>query len=178
MMRGLGKPVTFRAGGWTASVETLAALAAKGYVADTSALNWARIEEWNSGNGSELYNWNMATWSMIGDTSQPYYPNTTDKQSSAPPRLPILEVPDNGVMVDYVSVAEMVSIFGANWPGPALESPKVFMMGFHPSAQFTADEVNRVDGILTHADEYRASLHAGPVVYAVLRDLPMVWPPQ
>ena len=26
-------------------------------------------------------------------------------------------------------------------------------------------------------DLYRASQHAGPVVYAVLRDLPTVWPP-
>lgn len=174
--RGLGKPVTFRAGGWTASVETLKALAAKGYVADTSALNWARLEEWNRP-PTELYNWNMATWSTINDTSQPYHPNVDDKQSPAAPHVPILEVPDNAIMVDYVTTQEMIGIFAANWPGPALTEPRVYMMGFHPSASFSNDEYNRVHGILEHADLYRASAHAGPVVYAVLRDLPTVWPP-
>jgi hypothetical protein len=119
----------------------------------------------------------MATWSTINDTSQPYYPNVDDKQSPAAPHVPILEVPDNAIMVDYVTTQEMIGIFAANWPGPALPEPRVYMMGFHPSSGFTTDEYNRVHGILEHADLYRASQHAGPVVYAVLRDLPTVWPP-
>lgn len=172
--RGLGKPVTFRAGGWTASTDTLKALAARGFVADTSANNWARMEEWQ-GNGT-LYTWNMANWSMIGDTSQPYYPNVTDKQSGAAPTIPILEVPDNAIMVDYVTTAEMIEIFGKNWPGPGLTEPRTFMMGFHPSQNMSSDEYRRIDGILDHADLYQASLHAGPVVYAVLKDMATVWP--
>jgi hypothetical protein len=170
--RGLGKPVTFRAGGWTASSDTLKALAATGYVADTSALNWARMEEWR---GSELFNWNMLTWSLMGDSSQPYHPNTDDKQSQLAPHIPILEVPDNAIMVDYVSTAEMIEIFGRNWNGDALTAPTVYMMGFHPSVNFTPDEYDRVDGLLTHADQFEASRHTGPVVYTVLRDLPTVW---
>jgi len=31
--------------------------------------------------------------------------------------LPILEVPDNGVMIDYVTLPEMNGIFDANWDG-------------------------------------------------------------
>lgn len=173
--RGMGKPVTFRAGGWTAVIETLKALANKGYIADTSANNWARMEEWrNQGN---LYTWNMENWSMIGDTSQPYYPNTTDKQSSAPPTVPILEVPDNAIMVDYVTVQEMKDIFTANWPAAApLSAPRTFMMGFHPAPSMSVEEFRRLDGILDHADLYLASQHDGPVVYARLKDLPQVWP--
>jgi len=173
---GLGKPVTFRAGGWTASVENLAALAGHGYVADTSALNWARIEEWTRPSIAELWRWNMETWSTIGDTSQPYYPNVTDKQSPAPPNLPILEVPDNAVMVDYVTKEEMKSIFTANWGGGPLAQPTTYMMGFHPSSSWTSSEYNRADGILDHADQFLADRHAGPVVYALLRDMPTVWP--
>lgn len=172
--RGLGKPVTFRAGGWTAGLHTLKALAARGYVADTSANNWARMEKWQ-GQGT-LYTWNMTNWSTIGDTSQPYYPNVDDKQSGAPPHVPILQVPDNAIMVDYVTRAEMVEIFGLNWPGPALPEPRTFMMGFHPSPSMTMDEYRRLDGILDHADQYLASNRAGPVVYAVLEDMPTVWP--
>src|SRR5690606_24402284 len=37
---GLNRPRTFRAGGWTATLDTLGALADKGFTADTSALNW------------------------------------------------------------------------------------------------------------------------------------------
>lgn len=175
--RGLGTPITFRAGGWTASIETLAALAAKGFVADTSALNWAYIEEWSRPTPSELWLWNMTTWSRIGDTSQPYYPNVTDKQSGEAPHVDILEVPDNGVMVDYVTIDEMKAIFAANWDGRTpLATPTTYMMGFHPSQNFSTEEYRRIDGILDHADQFQASQHAGPVVYAVLRDLPTVWP--
>jgi hypothetical protein len=174
--RGLGKPVTFRAGGWTASLDNLKALAAKGYVADTSALNWARIEEWSRPQPYELYRWTMENWSQIGDTSQPYYPNVDDKQASAAPNVPILEVPDNAAMVDYVTVPEMIDIFTANWPGTALAKPTVFMMGFHPSAQFNDTEYRRLDGILDHADRFEAADHAGPVVYELLKNLPIVWP--
>jgi hypothetical protein len=50
------------------------------------------------------------------------------------------------------------------------------MMGFHPSRNMTQAEYGRVDGILDHADLYRASQHLGPVVYARLKDMPVVWP--
>jgi hypothetical protein len=171
--RGLGKPVTFRAGGWTATIETLRALAAEGYVADTSANNWARMEEWE-GQGT-LYTWNMANWGPIGDTSQPYYPSEDDILSSAEPTLPILEVPDNAIMVDYVSVEEMVEIFEANWGGGPLAAPTSYMMGFHPALSFGDDERLRVLGLLEHTDQFQAADGRGPVVYALLRDMPRVW---
>jgi hypothetical protein len=172
---GLGRPVTFRAGGWTASSETLAALANKGFVADTSANNWMRMEEWRGQQNGELYRWNMVNWSQINDISQPYYPNTTDKQSATVPSLTLLEVPDNAIMVDYVTRAEMVDIFKQNWDGNALTRPTMFMMGFHPSTNLDATELSRLDGILAHADQFLASNHAGPVVYGHLRDMPKVW---
>ena len=87
----------------------LSALAANGYVADTSANNWARMEEWDGQQNGVLYEWNSAHWSSINETSQPYYPNVDDILSDAPPTLPILEVPDNGILVDYVTGEEMVS---------------------------------------------------------------------
>nr|MDQ3370142.1 hypothetical protein [Myxococcota bacterium] len=99
---GLNRTKTFRAGGWTASLETLAALSDQGFTADTSALNWARIEEWKDQQSGELYRWNMANWTPIGDTSQPYWVSENDVLTDTAPTLPILEVPDNGAMIDYV----------------------------------------------------------------------------
>jgi hypothetical protein len=169
VQHGLGRPRTFRAGGWTATLETLQALADKQFVADTSALNWARIEEWR---GYELYDWTMAAWGPIGDTSQPYWPSQTDVLDDSPPTLPVLEVPDNGVMIDYVTLAEMTGIFDANWDGQPLTAPITLTMGFHPATPgFTQGEYRRVDGFLKYADKHLAIQHLGPVVYITLHDV-------
>lgn len=179
MDRGLGKPVTFRAGGWTATIETMRALAATGYIADTSANNWMRMEEWIPNPPfitGILYSWNMENWAPIDDTSQPYYPNQDDVLSSEAPTLPILEVPDNAIMVDYVSIAEMTDIFEQNWDGTPLAAPTTYMMGWHPSDRFSVEEQMRVDGLFDLADQYLASEGDGPVVYALLRDMPIAFP--
>jgi hypothetical protein len=168
---GLNRPTTFRAGGWTATIDTLRALGDAGFVADTSALNWARIEEWDGVQNGELYRWTMENWNPIGDTSQPYRPNTDDVLSGTAPNLPLLEVPDNGVMIDYVSLEEMNGIFDANWNGDILESPITLMMGFHPSVSFSMAEYLRVDGFLDYADAHLGSTHLGPVVYVTLADV-------
>ncbi len=167
--KGLGRPVTFRAGGWTATLETVQALADKGFVADTSALNWARIEEWKD---KELYSWNMQAWNPINDTSQPYWPSQTNVLASSAPTMNILEVPDNGVMIDYVTLPEMNGIFDTNWNGEPFPSPKTLMMGFHPATPgFSEAEYLRVNGFLKYADMKLASKHLGPVVYITLKDV-------
>ncbi len=172
--RGLGTPKTFRAGGWTADINTLLALADNGYVADTSALNWKHIEEWQS---YELYTWNMTHWGPIDDTSQPYYPSTTDPLTSAPgANISMLEVPDNGVMIDYVTTQQMTDIFNANWDGAPLAAPKTLMMGFHPSPSFSTNEQKRVDNFLKLADGTLASRGLGPVVYISLADVTKAFP--
>jgi hypothetical protein len=172
---GLGKPRTFRAGGWTADLQTLLALEDNGFIADTSALNWRRIEEWQ---GYELYTWTMEHWGPIDDTSQPYLPSRTDILKSTPgSNLALLEVPDNGVMIDYVSLTEITGIFDANWGGGALAAPRTLMMGFHPATGFTAAEYQRVAGFLDYADMHLASSDRGPVVYTTLSDVtPIVVP--
>lgn len=164
--RGLGTPKTFRAGGWTADLNTFLALANKGFVADTSALNWARIEEWQ---GHELYTWTMQHWGPINDTSQPYMTSRTDVLT--PGDLGMLEVPDNGVMIDYVSTAEMTGIFDANWDGNAIPAPRTLMMGFHPADGFTEAEYTRVNDFLKYADQHLATKDLGPVVYTTLSDV-------
>lgn len=167
----LPAPRSFRAGGWTSGAATLRALDAHGYVADSSALNWARMEEWNGVGTGVLYDWNMANWSSIGDASQPYYPNTNDPQSAESPTLAMLEIPDNAIMVDYVSVAEMVDIFDANWAGEVLTAPRTVVAGFHPASNFGPTERDRIDGICAHADELLATHGDGPVVYATMREV-------
>lgn len=172
---GFGKPVAFRAGAWTLEPHVAQALADSGFVVDSSAVNWAYMEEWL---GYDLYDWNMKQWGPIGDTSQPYHP-TADSLlpggSGAPIKL--LEVPDNGVMVDYWTVAEMKGIFNANWSGQALEKPIQVSTGFHPAptAYYDKKEFTRLDGFFTYVDQFLASKGQGPVVYIRMSDATKVW---
>jgi len=161
---GLGTPTSFRAGGWTAQEHTLQALADAGFVADTSGCNWKRLEEWKGYGTSTLYAYNEQNWPSIGDTSQPYYPAAS-----------ILEVPDNGLLVDYVTAQEMIDIFAANWSGTALGEPRVYSVGYHPP-NFSEAYLKRMDEALKHVDQYLHSSDGGPAVYATLSGLVRVWP--
>ena len=171
---GLGKPTSFRAGGWTADLGTLRALAANDYVADTSANNWARLEEWEGRQNGALYAWNKENWASINDTSQPYYPSEDDILVPGNPGLEVLEVPDNGILVDYVFEDEMIAIFEANWSGGPLGAPVAYSIGYHPT-NFNDEYKDRIHGALSHVEQYLASRDSGPVVYATLSELPRVW---
>ena len=177
--QGLGKPTSFRTGGWAAEANVLKALVRAGFVADTSAVNWARIEEWEQYEalGAQLYSWLMTHWTPQGDTNQPYYPGEADINQPGSPTIPILEVPDNGALVDYVSSDEMIQIFTANYPGQGLPEPRQFSIGFHPPNFHTdATYFPRMDMVMTHLDGLLASEQRGGVVYATLSDMATVWP--
>ena len=173
--RNLGTPTSFRAGGWTLGLDTVRALAASGFLVDSSANSWARLAaEWA---GHELYEWNMTHWAPIGDTSQPWYPSAANLLSNTAPTLPVLEVPDNGSLVDYITAGEMIDVFTKNWTGRpgALTEPRQLSIGYHPTTLFRSDFEARLDSALRHIDRYQAKDGAGPVVYTRLSDLTKVW---
>src|SRR5690606_23198209 len=151
---GLGTPTSFRAGGWTATLDVMKALAANGHVADASGCNWARLEEWAGYPGAQLYEWNQENWGPIDELSQPYYPNVDDLLADAAPHLPILEVPDNGALVDYVTSDEMIEMFRANYtPGTALAEPRHYSIGYHP-VNFSESYFVRIDTALAEIDRH------------------------
>ena len=170
--KGLGRPQTFRAGGWTADLNTFLALNDKGFIADTSALNWARIEEWR---GHNIYDWTMAHWGPINDTSQPYMPTTTDVLGASGTPLNMLEVPDNGAMIDYTRADEIEGIFDANWDGKALAKPTTLMMGFHPSTNLGGIDERRLTDFFSYAEKHLHTSDLGPVVYTTLSDVTPVF---
>lgn len=173
---GLGTPKTFRAGGWTADLSSLQALGDTGFIADSSALNWARIEEWK---GYALYDWNMEHWATIDDTSQPYYPSNTDVLMSTPGSdMGLLEVPVNGVMMDYVNTMQLQMMFDENWDGTPLTEPHVIMTGFHPSTTLPGADQTYMTKFLNLADLHLAKDGLGPVVYITLSELTPVFPEQ
>jgi hypothetical protein len=69
----------------------------------------------------------------------------------------------------------MKQIAAANWNGKALPSAKTLMFGFHPSVQLPIQNTDRIYGILDYADAHLAEKDRGPLVYAVLKDMPQVF---
>jgi hypothetical protein len=171
---GLGKPQSFRAGAWTAELHTLHALAGYGYLADSSAVHWRQLEEWNRVRGATLYNWLSDHWASITHTSQPYYPSQNDVTSSTSPTINLLEVPSNGTTVDYASAAEMIDMFEANSRSVALPEPLAYSIGYNPSS-FSYTHFRRIDDTLDHIDRRLAATDGGPVVYARMSDIKRVW---
>lgn len=172
---GLPKPTSFRAGGWTSTLDVLKAMGTAGHVVDASGANWAKLEEWEHVAGAQLYQWNRENWATINDDSQPYYPNTNDLLVDAAPHIDVLEVPDNGALVDYVSTNEMVTIFRRQFGGEALDTPKHYSIGYHP-VNFSEAFFTRIDDALSEIDKHLAADGTGPVVYARMSDLPKAFP--
>jgi hypothetical protein len=180
---GLGRPTSFRAGGWTADLGTIQAVQAAGYTVESSALPASTIQQaWA---GYVLASWNAANWAGITETSQPYFPSTTNLVSDTPgPDMLVLEVPDNGCLVDYMTSAQMIDVLNQNWPTShvALATPTVFQVGFHPP-DFMDDPppydfLARMEGALDEVDKHLYSDDNGPIRYARLVDLTKVWVPK
>lgn len=173
---GLPKPTAYRAGGWTLAAHNLRDLEATGFLVDSSASNWARLEEWKTVAGSTIYQWNEQHWMNIGDQSQPYYPSRDNPAAPESPTVTVLELPDNGALVDYVTGKEMIGIFDENWSAGALTQSKVLSIGWHP-VNFSSIYQARMNTIFDHVDQYLASTGKGPVVYANMTDMVKVFTP-
>jgi hypothetical protein len=177
----MGKPTAFRAGGWSLELPVMRALADSGYVSDSSAVNWARMEEWKDDAGATLYQWNMAAWAPIGNTTQAYYPTEGSLlPGGSGATIPVLELTDNGILADYVLADEMIEIFHANWDGGALAEPVEVSIGYHPPSIDYDDGrgrfFERLDGALTHIDGFLATNAQGPVRYITMSQAATVWP--
>jgi hypothetical protein len=168
---GLPRPVSFRAGGWTADLGTVAACARAGYTIESSAFPPQSIQ--TAWMGYELARWTMEHWMGITPTSQPYYPSMSDVLHGSPaPDFPVLEVPDNGTLADYMESSDMLGVLDMNWPGRdgPLGAPAVFQIGFHPPSFFAA-YYQRMDEALAEVDRHLVADDAGPIRYVVLADL-------
>lgn len=168
----LGRPTSFRAGGWTADLSTLRALERSGFTVDSSALPAERIRA--SWGFFRLYTWNAENWQGIDERSQPYYPSLTAITKAESPQFGLLEVPDNGVLVDYVTGEEMIAIYDMNavgvLGGPELDRSTMYQVGFHPP-NFSDRYLARMDQALGHVDQHLYSRGLGPVRYATLTEL-------
>jgi hypothetical protein len=120
---GFGRAKSFRCGGWMAKPVVRDAIAAEGLRYEHSAVPTVFLQPQLG--TMPIYGWLSDLWKGTTNTSQPY--------SIATSSTPLLEVPDNGALSDYVSSQQMVDTFEANKAAFLADRSKnvVVSIGFH-----------------------------------------------
>jgi hypothetical protein len=157
--KGLGKPLSYRAGGWFANLDTLKALEEVGF----------RID----GSGRTPYHFGAnkipGPWNLL-DTTQPYYPSILGQNQSSPDHLNLLEIPNNGADSYAFSAQEMINRFKDNWNNRSLQTVRQVTFLSHPD-WFNKNEQDKIKKIFNYVDQFSYERDLGPVVYATLSDI-------
>jgi len=148
MQQGFDRPRAFRAGGWHAGSNVLNALAAEGFIVDSSEVPHDWLPK------------------GFGDVER-LWPNAT--RLSQPYRFEggIVEVPDNGCLADYVTSDQMVDTFNAV-ARSARQKPAVLSLGFHQET--AAKFLPRLRSALGQI-ERRAAMQGIPLRYERAQDI-------
>lgn len=151
---GLGRPVSFRAGGWMASPEVISALGAEGFRFDSSAVPADLFR--SQLDGYSIPNWVRQLWPNTTLISQPYQLMSGNYE--------IYEMPDNGCLADYMTANDMMEVFNKNlslWRSNPDQN--VFIhFGFHQeTAQFYLIRIAEVLGRILS----KAKIEQIPIVF-------------
>jgi len=161
---GLGKPISFRSGGWFADSDTLRAIEQSGFQIDSS--------------GREKYNWGKneitGLWDLAPD-ALPYQPSYTNQNASGSDSLNIWEIPNNGGSSYNLTSDEMFKNLSKNFPNfEALDNPRVVVYLSHPQ-WFSLAEQSRVNELFSRIDNHHYSRDKGPIKYVTLEQIYRLW---
>ncbi len=144
---GFGPAQSFRAGGWMAKPHVISALAKEGFQFDSSATdpNLLKGRRWSD----RLYRWLDELWADISTTSQPFL--IGQRHAS------LIELPDNGILADYITAEEMFAVFKENvalWEKDKSKTLYV-SIGFHQetAAQYLHEIRGAIDLIEAYSQE-------------------------
>lgn len=164
--KGLGQPISFRAGGWFANLETLKALEKAGIKIDTSGRT-AYDFGYNGYEKQKGY-WNLS------QTAQPYKPSLSDQNISGRNNLKIWEVPNNGADSFWFKETEMISRFKQNYSGGIQKERKQITFLSHPH-WLNKQEQERIEKVFNYTDQYKYDKDSGPVIYVTLENIYEDW---
>jgi len=156
---GLSAPLSFRAGGWFANLDTLRALNDEGFIIDSS--------------GRDYYLWGanqiQGYWNLTSKT-KPYQPSTTNQNSSTPaPTFSLWEFPNNGANSWFYPSENLIKRFQNNYTGEPLQESQTLTYLTHPH-QFHID-YDVLTPTYNYIDQFLASGDNGAVVYTTLQDV-------
>jgi predicted deacetylase len=161
---GLPRPYIFRAGGWFASLETLAALEKTGFLADSSGRTPFKFGK----------NQLPVAWNLTAET-QPYLPSREDQNMpSNSNAFGVLEIPNNGADSYWFSGEEMIRRFYANYQKKPLPEKKSVVFLSHPH-WFKESEQQKIEQLLQETGKYLFDSDLGPVLYANQDEILEAW---
>lgn len=161
---GLPKTTFFRAGGWFANLDTLAALEELEFTVDSSARTTYQF-----GRNQLKGLWN------VSPTARPYYPSRTNQnRSSGTNDFNILEIPNNGADSYAFNAAEMIERFTKNFGQGLLKEPQQITYLSHPH-WFDDKEQARVRELLAYISQYTYSNNRGPVIFTTTAEIANIW---
>lgn len=161
---GLGKPVSYRAGGWYADASTLKAVQNSGIKIDSSGRT-----EYSIGSNDLSGYWRLPV------TTVPYHPSLIDPNSDEySQKLTIWEVANNGGDSWSFPVNSMKERFEQNWVNHApLSERRMVLYLSHP--QWYTQEFPKITQVLQYISQYKYTDDNGPVVYVTVSQLGEVW---
>lgn len=159
--KGLGKPVSFRAGGWYADLENIQVLNDYGFL----------IESSNRDQYSWGYNKLPGYWTTINNQKLlPYQISMYDQNLiSDTDLIEIWEYPNNGSNSSYNKSDYLIGRFLANYQGLPLDQTQVLTYLSHAQEFLTWDYEN-ANGTLNYIDQFGADKDNGPIVYVTLEE--------
>jgi hypothetical protein len=162
---GFTRPVSFRAGGFIADKGVLEAVAAEGFLRDSSPIQATIFDADAKGyleildpNGSD----DMINWAATERTLWPFYDNESQPSRKTLSQGSLLEIPFNGTMVDYHAITNPGTFFG--WTGappddlPTMESMLAVYHACRPLVSADSETVMTFGFHQETAPQYLAAL--------------------
>lgn len=158
---GMGKPISFRAGGWEIDEENLYALDQNGIKIDSSGRTKHNL-------GTKLI---PSKWDL-GATTKPYQPAKSNINSTGPDHLALWEFPNNGADSFVYNVDQLKERFDANMNIGGKE-PQVVTYLSHPH-WFNVD-YPKLNELFSYIDQHNYEKNNGIVVFATLSEVYEYW---
>lgn len=152
---GLGKPLSFRAGGWYLDLENAQALEDTGFKIESSGRD-ARF--WGRG-------FIASPWSL-GSTTQPYKMSKDNVNSDVAPRFDMWQMPNNAADSYWFSAQDMITAVNDNYNGKPLRERRLSVVLSHPH-WFNID-YPKLNQLYADTDQKYYYDDNGPIIYTTL----------
>ena len=160
--KGLGTPISFRAGGWFADEATLRAVQDTGFGLDSSGRT-----KYTFGENGVAGHWDLSA------TTHPYQLNAKNQNLIGSPTMDLWEFPDNGADSWAYSTEQLIDRFQANYSGKPLSDKQVVTYLSHPE-WFWKDKP-KIEALFTKLGKSANSADRGPVIYITLEKAYQIW---
>jgi uncharacterized membrane protein len=165
---GLPEPISFRAGGWMASLNSMEALERTGFLIDSSGRTAGPINPAYP-NGIQVP-WNLK------ETTTPYRISRNDMNSWEGDLFSLWEFPNNGADSYWFSAADMKNRLDVNFSTKekVMTKPQVTTFLSHPH-WYSGIDHPKIKELFTYSNQFLFQNDNGPIVNSTLRDAYIYW---